>query len=123
MDDLTSDYTFVRYESVEAPIPIIRNAELILLQAEAFAQAGGGDATEGINAIRNAAGLDDYDGDSDSGSLIDEILEQRRYELYGEGHRWIDVRRYDRLGTLPIDRAGDDVWTQFPIPFAENAGG
>ena len=27
-----------------------------------------------------------------------------------EGHRWIDVRRYNLLSTLPIDRPGDDVW-------------
>ena len=121
---LSSDYTFIRYESVSAPIPIIRNAELVLLRAEALAQTSDADdAVEAINVIRNAAGLDDYDGDTSTDALIDEILQQRRYELYGEGHRWIDVRRYDRLDTLPIDREGDDVWEQFPIPFAENAGG
>ena len=36
-----------------------------------------------------------------------------------EGHRWIDVRRYNLLGTLPIDRPGDDVWTMFPLPVSE----
>lgn len=123
VDDLSSDYTFVRYESVSAPIPIIRNAELVLLQAEALAQTNDpGGAVAAIDVIRTAAGLDAYDGDTSTGALIDEILRQRRYELYGEGHRWIDARRYDRLDTLPIDREGDDVWTQFPIPFAENAG-
>jgi hypothetical protein len=121
--DLTSEYTFIRYESVSAPIPIVRNAELVLLLAEARAQTADADgAVDALNVIRNAAGLEDYDGDSDSDSLIDEVLRQRRYELYGEGHRWIDARRYDRLDRLPIDREGDDVWEQFPIPFAENAG-
>jgi starch-binding outer membrane protein, SusD/RagB family len=47
------------------------------------------------------------------------MLKQRRYALYGEGHRWIDMRRYNLLGTLPIDRAGDDVWVQFPRPANE----
>lgn len=123
VDNLSSDYTFIRYESPSAPIPIIRNAELVLLRAEALAQTDDPDgAVAAINVIRNAAGLDDYDGDTSTSALIDEILRQRRYELYGEGHRWIDVRRYDRLGTLPIDRAEDNVWEQFPIPFAENAG-
>jgi hypothetical protein len=122
--DLSSDYTFIRYESVSAPIPIIRNGELVLLRAEALAQTGDASgAVAAINVVRNAASLEDYDGGTSTGALIDEILRQRRYELYGEGHRWIDVRRYDRLGTLPIDRPEDDVWVQFPIPFAENAGG
>ena len=34
-------------------------------------------------------------------------------------HRWVDMRRYGRLGQLPIDRAGDDVWEQMPRPVTE----
>jgi hypothetical protein len=45
---------------------------------------------------------------------------QRRYSLYAEGHRWIDMRRYDRLDELPTDRPEDDVFVQFPIPLTEN---
>ena len=33
-----------------------------------------------------------------------------------EGPAWIDLCRYNPLNTLPIDRLGDDVWTQFPLP-------
>ena len=73
------------------------------------------------NVIRNAAGLPDYSGAATQDAVLAEVLNQRRYELYGEGHRWVDVRRFGRLGTLPIDRPGDDVWTQFPIPLTENA--
>ncbi|WP_432766785.1 RagB/SusD family nutrient uptake outer membrane protein [Phycicoccus elongatus] len=40
---------------------------------------------------------------------MDEIVKQRRYSLFGEGHRWIDMRRWGRLNQLPIDRPGDDV--------------
>jgi hypothetical protein len=29
------------------------------------------------------------------------------------------MRRYNRLSELPIDRAGDDVWQQFPRPATE----
>ena len=122
LDGLTGSYGFAVYDSPVAPIPIIRNAELILLRAEANIQLGNS-ATDDLNRIRNGAGLEDYDGGEDQGSLIDELLYQRRYELYGEGHRWIDARRYGRLDTLPIDRPGDDVFTQFPIPANENVGG
>ncbi len=121
LDDLSGSYGFAVYDSPTAPIPIIRNAELILLRAEANIQLGNLDtAVADLNRIRSAAGLDDYSGDVSQGALIDELLYQRRYELYGEGHRWIDARRYGRLGTLPIDRPEDDVWTQFPIPANEN---
>jgi hypothetical protein len=30
------------------------------------------------------------------------------------------MRRYNRLNTLPIDRAGDDVWPKFPRPANED---
>lgn len=119
-DALQSDYDFYLYKTNVDPIPIIRNEELILILAEAKAQTGStNDAVAAINKIRNAAGLADYSGATDKNSLITEILKQRRYSLFGEGHRWIDLRRYNLLSQLPIDRPGDDVWQQFPIPANE----
>ena len=121
-DGLTSAFDVDVYTSPTAPIPIVRNAELILLRAEANAQLGNADAAvDDLDVIRNAAGLDDYDGDDDEGSLIDEVLRQRRFELYAEGHRWLDLRRYGRLGTLPIDRPNDDVFDRFPLPESETS--
>jgi hypothetical protein len=52
-------------------------------------------------------------------ALITEMLNQRRYSLYCEGHRWVDMRRYGLLSQLPVDRPGDDVWARFPIPVSE----
>jgi len=119
-DGLTSDYDFYVYKSNVAPIPIIRNEELILIYAEVQAQLNNtANAVNAINKIRNAAGLGNYTGATDLNSLITEILKQRRYSLFGEGHRWIDMRRYNLLNQLPIDRSGDDVWTQFPRPATE----
>ncbi len=119
-DGLKSIYDFYVYKSNTAPIPIIRNEELILLYAEVQAQlVNSMEAVKAINIIRNAASLPNYSGATDLNSLITEILKQRRYSLFGEGHRWIDMRRYDKLDQLPIDRAGDDVWVQFPRPANE----
>jgi hypothetical protein len=119
-DGLSSDYDFFVYKTNVAPIPIIRNEELILLYAEVQAQLNNtANAVNAINKIRNAAGLANYTGATDLNSLITEILKQRRYSLFGEGHRWIDMRRYGLLNQLPIDRPGDDVWTQFPRPATE----
>lgn len=119
-DGLQSDYDLNVYATNASPIPIIRNEELVLIYAEAKIQKN--ETTEGKNAldvIRNAAGLPDYGGATTQGALIDEMLKQRRYSLFGEGHRWVDMRRYGRLNTLPIDRVGDDVWTQFPRPASD----
>jgi len=119
-DGLNSDHDFFVYQTNVASIPIIRNEELVLIYAEVQAQLGNTtNATTAIDRVRNAASLPDYSGATDLNSLITEILKQRRYALYGEGHRWIDMRRYDRLNQLPIDRAGDDVWTKFPRPATE----
>jgi hypothetical protein len=120
LDNLESNYDFFVYKSNIDPIPIIRNEELVLLYAEVQAQLGNTtNATNAINTIRHAASLGNYSGGTDLNSLIDEILKQRRYSLFGEGHRWIDMRRYDRLNQLPIDRPGDDVWAKFPRPQTE----
>lgn len=119
-DALTSDYDFFVYKTNVDPIPIIRNEELILIYAEVQAQLGNSsDAITAINKIRHSASLGNYSGGSDLSSLITEILKQRRYSLFGEGHRWIDLRRYGLLNQLPIDRAGDDIWIQFPRPATE----
>ncbi len=120
-DDLTSEWDVTIYQSNTDPMPIIRNEELILIYAEANAQMDNtNEAVMAINTIRNAHGLSNYSGGMTTNELIDEILTQRRFSLFGEGHRWIDMRRYDRLDELPIDRDGDDVWVQFPRPASEN---
>jgi len=123
LDGLTSDYDFFVYKTSIDPIPIIRNEELLLIYAEAKAQSGGAanldDAVAAINNVRRAANLPNYSGAMTQPAIIDEMLNQRRYSLFGEGHRWIDMRRYNRLTTLPIDRPGDDVWQEFPRPATE----
>ncbi|RKS55193.1 RagB/SusD domain-containing protein [Gillisia mitskevichiae] len=119
-DGLSGNYAVFRYTSLIDNIPIIRNEELILLYAEANITLNPDEAVNALNIIRESANLNPYTGPTDSESLIDEMLKQRRYSLYAEGHRWIDVRRYNRLDELPIDREGDDVFTQFPIPLTEN---
>ncbi len=117
---LSSDRDVWVYRSSTAPIPIVRNEELILIYAEAKARSNAfPDAIVAINAIRDEHNLTPYGGAVNEGALINEILYHRRYSLFYEGHRWIDMRRYNRLATLPIDRPGDDVWSAMPIPLTE----
>lgn len=118
---LTSQYDVALYETNQDAVPIIRNEELILLYAEAKIQTGQLlDAVTALNRIRTGHGVTPYAGAVTQEALINEVLRQRRYSLFFEGHRWIDMRRYNRLNELPIDRPGDDVWVSFPIPFSEN---
>ncbi len=108
------------YTSATAPIPIIRNEELILIYAEANIQLNNfNNAVMALNIIRHRHGLADYSGALTQLALTDEMLYERRYSLYFEGHRWIDLRRYNRLNELPLDRPGDNVWTEFPLPVTE----
>jgi hypothetical protein len=104
------------------PLPIIRNEELVLIYAEAQAQLNNSaEAVRAINVIRSAAGLPGYTGATTTAALIDEILFQRRYSLWGEAHRWIDARRYDRLNTIPTNLDNGTVYKQLPPPQAETS--
>lgn len=117
---LSGAYDVALYESNVDPVTIIRNEELILIYAEAKIQTNQfGDAVIALNLIRTTHGLLPYTGPVTKEALINEMLRQRRYSLFGEGHRWIDMRRYNMLDQLPKDRPSDDVWESFPIPFTE----
>lgn len=122
---LSTNVGFSLYASTSAPVPIIRNEELILLRAEAYMMLGNVPAAaDDINYIRvHSGGLAERD-DLDAGNIEGELLRQRRYSLLLEGHRWVDMRRFGRLDALPLDRAGDVVPSAFPIPRDEcNARG
>ena len=123
-DGLNGQYESALYASATSPIDIIRNEELVLIYAEANINLGNlEEAVDALNIIREAAGIGEYDGAVTQEALIDEMLYQRQYSLWGEGHLMWDLRRYGRLNDtyLPIDREGDDIFTQFPIPLSENA--
>jgi hypothetical protein len=119
VDDITSNYRASIYVDPSENLIISRNGELILLYAEANIGSNNAEAVIALNIIRNAAGLGDYAGATDDASLTNEMLRQRRYELFGEGHRLVDMRRYDRLDELTIYRPGDIVHVEWPRPTQE----
>jgi hypothetical protein len=120
LDGLSSDRDVWIFTSSTAPMSIIRNEELILINAEANIQLNNlPQAVTALNVIRAGHSLPNYSGAMTQSALINEMLYERRYSLFMEGHRWIDVRRYNLLNTLPIDRPGDDVWSEFPLPVSE----
>jgi hypothetical protein len=119
---VTSDLVFTIYNSNTAPIPIIRNEELILLRAEAryFTTDQAGALTD-INFIRtNSGGLAPRGPFLNQADFVAELLKQRRYSLLFEGgHRWIDTRRFGLLSTLPKALPTHTVPSRFPFPEAE----
>ena len=114
---------FQRYPEQTSPIPIIRNEELILLRAEARYFTGNvAGALEDINTIRTRSGNLAPITAADIASrdqFVTELLLQRRYSLLFEGHRWVDVRRFGRLSTLPLDRPNNKVVPNLPTPQTE----
>jgi hypothetical protein len=107
-----------------ADIPWITNEELLLLRAEIRWHTGDKvGAISDINLIRQHAGglgpttVTPLSPDAD---FITELLYNRLYSLmWTQGVRWVDARRYNRINTLPIDRAGDVVHPHMLIPAAE----
>lgn len=79
------------------PRPLIRLAELYLNLAECQAALGeNGDAITNLNIIRNRAGVPSLK-ESDitsSFSMMDWVRNERFIELWGEGHRYYDIRRW-----------------------------
>ena len=121
-----STFEFQPVAANTSPMSIIRNEELLLMYAEGQIQAGTLPAAiAALDTIRSRAGLSKLliakpTIIADKDKLIDEVLNQRRYALYMEGgHRWFDMRRYNKLATLPKDLPNHTIFNSFPKPQAE----
>ena len=118
---------FKIYPTSATPVPVIRNEELILLNAEvklALGDAAG--AIAALNITRQVSGglpPSTLTPASGSTAILDQILYEKRYSLMFEGLRWVDMRRYGRLNQLPLDvPSGPNknfVAIVSPIPQAE----
>jgi starch-binding outer membrane protein, SusD/RagB family len=124
--------------NTDADIAWIKNEELILLRAEIRWNTGDkAGAISDIDLIRTNSGglpastLTVLSPDAD---FVTELLYNRTYSLLWEqGTRWMDARRYNRIGpndgavrggapgstALPIDRAADVVHPQMLVPAGE----
>lgn len=121
-------WTANKYPAITTPLPIARYAEAQLIIAEARVAAGDlAGAADAINTVRAATpGLPAY---SAAGQTADQVraqvIEERRRELFLEGHRLGDLRRYG-LEFLPATGApfpgGGGTYgsqTCFPLPDVE----
>lgn len=115
----SSPYLTNIYRLASDAIPIIRNEELVLIAAEIAAQQGNAaEATRHINIVRTAAGLPNYAGATTKDALVNAILKERQFSLFYEGHRWVDMRRYNKLNEIVVP-AGMKVLERLERPAAE----
>ncbi|HEX6926599.1 MAG TPA: RagB/SusD family nutrient uptake outer membrane protein [Longimicrobiaceae bacterium] len=73
---------------------VFRYADALLRRAESHARLGeDAEALQHLNTVRERAGLPPLSGLSGQ-ELLDAILRERSWELGGEGHRWLDLKRF-----------------------------
>jgi hypothetical protein len=121
---VTSNYRWIVYGTNTAPIPVIKNEELILIRAEAEYNTGNAaGALADINVVRGkSGGLAPLAGFATQQAFNDELLYNRKYSLLFEyGHRWVDLRRFGRLVSDLIGPRGpgDLIFIRVPLPRPE----
>lgn len=121
------------YVLTDLDYPILRYAEVLLIAAEACNETGDtGYALAQLNKVRTRAGLGPFSGGQ--GEVRDEVIEERRRELYGEAERRYDLVRRgqflaaaERLITRGREVVGNPAITNehsektllFPLPQQE----
>lgn len=117
--------------SAMGDVPYMRAGEMYLIEAEAKVRLGdnAGAATV-LNSLVRTRDADYVTSTKTGTALLDEILLHRRIELWGEGHRFLDLKRMNaplnRNGAnhiasvvLLYDVAPGDVRWEFLIPRRE----
>ena len=124
----TQIWTPDKYPALASAMPIARYAEAQLIVAESKLAANDlAGAVAAINVVRaSRAGVPAYDGTGQTAAQIKAtIIEDRKRELFLEGHRLGDLRRYGLTFTPTAGTAytiGGGVYgtqTCFPLPDVE----
>lgn len=98
----------------------MRAAEMLLIEAEAAAMQNKSTVAQNLLNELNSKRIPGYSCTKSGDDLINEVRLQRRIELWGEGHNWFDLKRWN----LPIVRrewvAGDPTSGNIPQACAIN---
>lgn len=115
----------VRFQT-GANFPLFRYPHVLLMLAECYLREGGGDPVSLINQVRTRAGLQ-----TTSSVTLEDIIQERRVEFYGEADRWDVLVRTKKAHELmeahgetererPSDQINNQAFTNiknlYPIP-------
>src|SRR5690606_14145708 len=119
MPYMTRKFTLTNPGNSNGDLMFMRAAEMYLIEAEALARSGSETAAKEV-LLELAENRDpDYVLSTNTGaSLIEEILTQRRVELWGEDFRFYDLKRLN----LPLDRNGANHIASLAVEFSIPAG-
>ncbi len=118
------------YNNHSTNMPLIRYADVLLSYAEAVNEANNGpngEAYFGINEVRKRANASELSGLTKS-EFFEAIVDERARELFAEGIRWFDLKRWgllERVENRPSAPNIDGVDVQlpkhsvFPFPLTE----
>lgn len=117
VDGVTRLWVQTKYPTDGSSIPIAtwEEAQLIIAEAE-----GGQSAVDRINALRAKAGLPSFTS-TDSATIVLQTREERRRELFLQGHRLNDMLRFNLPFKSGVNARGQAYGTMtcFPLPLAE----
>jgi hypothetical protein len=108
--------------------PVLRYAEVLLLNAEVLNEINGGptsDAYNSINQVRERAHIPDLTPGLNESDFRDSVFLERRKEFIQEGQRWYDLVRQggqvlvDALKKFPAKQAASLKDSLYPIPLTE----
>lgn len=109
--------------SSDGCIPCMRVPEMYLIAAEGYAKAGPATldmARDRLNSLQRSRDPGYVRSTAAASQLIEDILIARRIELWGEGFRFLDLKRLD----LPLDRTGTNavvsVSVTMQVPTGDN---
>jgi hypothetical protein len=100
--------------SFDADAPLMRKSEMVLIDAEAQFQLGfENEARDLLFSLQSARDPNAVKSSNSGQALLDEILLERRKELYGEiGVEWFDAKRYNS----PIIRTAPEHRIPITVP-------
>jgi hypothetical protein len=120
-----------RYANAQAPLPLYMPDEALLIKAEALANQGQLAAAQAaLDSVRTdctgGRGLDDpkaclpaLTSQLSQADLLTEVYTQRRFELFGTGLRWEDMRRRNAIrgptAAPAVPMGGQRCWLPYSV--------
>jgi len=114
-----TNFKFKRYNQTNDNLNdyfFMRAAEMVLIQAEAAAKGGPGDAQTFLNELLSARSGEMVAGED----VLENIYDQRRLELWGEGFSFIDLKRLKKGIHRDYTGTNHRSDARFEIPAEDN---